>query len=93
MEDTGLELLVNIYRGYIFCLSKELKFVICLNVFLVTEYNSMISLEESKAILPPEDNKSWKMWDNSTRYQVIVKFWIVQFWIVYHMERVDILTK
>ena len=53
---------------------------VCLNVFSVTEYNSMISLEESKAILPPEDNKSWKMWDNSTRYQVIVKFWIVQFW-------------
>ena len=36
----------------------------------VTEYNSMIDFNESRAILPPEDKKSWKMWDKVSRYQV-----------------------
>ena len=30
----------------------------------------MIAFNESKAILLPEDNNSWKMWDGSTRYYV-----------------------
>ena len=47
------------------------KFAYVRYVFSVTEYNSMISFNESKAILPPEDNKSWKLWDG-TRYHVIV---------------------
>lgn len=36
---------------------------------IVTEYNSMINFTESRAILPPEDGKSWKMWDKTSRYQ------------------------
>ena len=35
---------------------------------IVTEYNMMMAINESKTILPPEDNKSWKMWDGTTRY-------------------------
>ena len=42
----------------------------CEFLISVTEYNSMINFNESRAILPPEDNKSWKMWDKVSRYQV-----------------------
>ena len=34
----------------------------------------MINFNESRAILPPEDNKSWKMWDKVSRYQVMKIF-------------------
>ena len=43
-------------------------FYTTLDNFTVMEYNMMMAINESKTILPPEDNKSWKMWDGSTRY-------------------------
>ena len=56
----------------------NLVIVLSLCVYLfeisVTEYNSMINFTESRAILPPEDNKSWKMWDKTSRYQVKTLF-------------------
>ena len=44
--------------------------ILLLKIVTVTEYNAMIAFNESKAILLPEDNNSWKMWDGSTRYYV-----------------------
>ena len=67
LEDGYRPRVIGIHMSY------EQRFVSVDFLFSVTEYNSMMNFNESRAILPPEDNKSWKMWDKVSRYQVDAK--------------------